>query len=155
MMRTNSLSRKIEEKLLTYNIPYKIYGGFKFFERKEVKDTAAYLYIIANPNDTEAVARMLAFPKKGIGDVSIAQIINTAKDHSVSLMDVINNASYYGLSGALANKLSTVRDMFADFAAKKDTMPLADFAEYVVKTAGIQEAIGMDTEENETKTISI
>ena len=155
LMRTNSLSRKIEEKLLTYNIPYKIYGGFKFFERKEVKDTAAYLYIIANPNDTEAVARMLAFPKKGIGDVSIAQIISTAKDHSVSLMDAINNATYYGLSGALANKLSAVRDMFADFAAKKDTMPLADFAEYVVKTAGIQEAIGMDTEENETKCANV
>ena len=155
LMRTNSLSRKIEEKLLTYNIPYKIYGGFKFFERKEVKDTAAYLYIIANPNDTEAVARMLAFPKKGIGDVSISQIINTAKENNVSLMDVINNATYYGLPGALANKLSLVRDMFSDFNAKKDTMPLDEFAEYVVKKAGIQEAIGMDTEENETKCANV
>ena len=151
LMRTNSLSRKVEEKLLTYNIPYKIYGGFKFFERKEVKDTAAYLYIIANPNDTEAVARMLAFPKKGIGDVSIAQIISTAKDNDVSLMDVINNASGYGLSGALANKLSAVRDMFDDFNKQKEAMPLDEFAEYVVKKAGIKEAIGMDTEENETK----
>ena len=155
LMRTNSLSRKVEEKLLTYNIPYKIYGGFKFFERKEVKDTAAYLYIIANPNDTEAVARMLAFPKKGIGDVSISQIISTAKDNNVSLMDVINNASYYGLSGALANKLSAVRDMFADFAEKKETMPLEEFSEYVVKKAGIKEAIGMDTEENETKCANV
>ena len=155
LMRTNSLSRKVEEKLLTYNIPYKIYGGFKFFERKEVKDTAAYLYIIANPNDTEAVARMLAFPKKGIGDVSISQIISTAKDNNVSLMDVINNASFYGLSGALANKLSAVRDMFADFEVKKETMPLEDFAEYVVKTAGIKESIGMDTEENETKCANV
>lgn len=151
LMRTNSLSRKVEEKLLTYNIPYKIYGGFKFFERKEVKDTAAYLYIIANPNDTEAVARMLSFPKKGIGDVSIAQIISTAKEHDVSLMDVINNASSYGISSALANKLSAVRDMFADFNNQKESMPLDEFAEYVVKRAGIKEAIGMDTEENETK----
>ena len=155
LMRTNSLSRKVEEKLLTYNIPYKIYGGFKFFERKEVKDTAAYLYIIANPNDTEAVARMLAFPKKGIGDVSISQIINTAKDNDVSLMDVINNATYYGISGALANKLAAVRDMFADFAKQKEIMPLEDFAEYVVKVAGIKEAIGMDTEENETKCANV
>lgn len=155
LMRTNSLSRKVEEKLLTYNIPYKIYGGFKFFERKEVKDTAAYLYIIANPNDTEAVARMLAFPKKGIGDVSIAQIISTAKDNNVSLMDVINNATYYGISGALANKLAAVRDMFADFSVQKEAMPLEDFAEYVVKKAGIKEAIGMDTEENETKCANV
>lgn len=155
LMRTNSLSRKVEEKLLTYNIPYKIYGGFKFFERKEVKDTAAYLYIIANPNDTEAVARMLAFPKKGIGDVSIAQIINISKENNVSLMDVINNATYYGISGALANKLSGVRDMFADFALQKEAMPLEEFAEYVVKKAGIKEAIGMDTEENETKCANV
>ena len=155
LMRTNSLSRKVEEKLLTYNIPYKIYGGFKFFERKEVKDTAAYLYIIANPNDTEAVARMLAFPKKGIGDVSISQIISTAKENDVSLMDVINNATYYGISGALANKLAAVRDMFADFSAQKEVMPLEDFAEYVVKVAGIKEAIGMKTEEDETKCANV
>ncbi len=155
LMRTNSLSRKVEEKLLTYNIPYKIYGGFKFFERKEVKDTAAYLYVIANPNDTEAVARMLAFPKKGIGDVSISQIISTAKDNNVPLMEVINNATRYGLSGALANKLAAVRNMFADFNEKKEVMPLEDFAEYVVKTAGIKEAIGMDSEENETKCANV
>ena len=155
LMRTNSLSRKIEEKLLTYNIPYKIYGGFKFFERKEVKDTAAYLYLIANPNDTEAVTRMLAFPKKGIGDVSIAQIIETAKTNDVSLMDVINNATYYGISGALANKLAVVRDLFADFNAQKDAMPLEDFVEYVIKQAGIKEAIGMKTEEDETKCANV
>lgn len=155
LMRTNSLSRKVEEKLLTYNIPYKIYGGFKFFERKEVKDTAAYLYIIANPNDTEAVARMLAFPKKGIGDVSISQIISTAKENGVSLMDVINNATYYGISGALANKLAAVRDMFADFEKQKETMPLDEFVEYLIKRVGIKEAIGMKTEEDETKCANI
>ena len=155
LMRTNSLSRKVEEKLLTYNIPYKIYGGFKFFERKEVKDTAAYFYLIANPNDSEAATRMLAFPKKGIGDVSISQIIETAKTNSVSLMDVINNASYYGISGALANKLAAVRDLFADLNAQKEIMPLEDFAEYVIKTVGIKEAIGMKTEEDETKCANV
>ena len=155
LMRTNSLSRKVEEKLLTYNIPYKIFGGFKFFERKEVKDTAAYFYLIANPNDTEAVTRMLAFPKKGIGDVSIAQIIETAKTHNVSLMDVINNAIYYGLGGALANKLASVRDLFADLNSHKDVMPFEEFAEYVVKTVGIKEAIGMKTEEDETKCANV
>ena len=155
LMRTNSLSRKVEEKLLTYNIPYKVYGGFKFFERKEVKDTAAYLYLIANPNDTEAVTRMLAFPKKGIGDVSISQIIETAKNNNVSLMDVINNAAYYGISGALANKLASVRDLFADLNAQKEVMPLEDFVEYVIKSVGIKEAIGMKTEEDETKCANV
>ena len=70
-------------------------------------------------------------------------------------MDVINNATYYGISGALANKLAAVRDMFADFDKQKDVMPFEDFAEYVVKVAGIKEAIGMDTEENETKCANV
>ncbi len=155
LMRTNSLSRKVEEKLLTYNIPYKVYGGFKFFERKEIKDTAAYLYLIANPNDTEAVARMLAFPKKGIGDVSISQIIDRAKTFEVPLMDIINNAEYYGISGALANKLASVRDLFADLNAQKEVMPLDELVEYVIKRAGIKEAIGMKTEEDETKCANV
>ena len=155
LMRVNSLSRKIEEKLLTYNIPYKVYGGFKFFERKEVKDTAAYLYLIANPNDSEAAARMLSFPKKGIGDVSIAQIIEKANENQVSLMDIINNASEYGITGALANKLATVRDLFADLNAQKDAMPLEDFAEYLISRVGIKEAIGMKTEEDETKCANV
>lgn len=155
LMRTNSLSRKIEEKLLTYNIPYKIYGGFKFFERKEVKDTAAYLYLIANPNDTEAAVRMLSFPKKGIGDVSVAQIIEKAKENSVSIMDIINNAAYYGIAGALANKLAAVRDLFLDLNEQKETLPLFEFADYLVKRVGIKEAIGMKTEEDETKCANV
>ena len=155
LMRTNSLSRKVEEKLLTYNIPYKVYGGFKFFERKEVKDTAAYLYLVANPNDSEAVARMLAFPKKGIGDVSITQIIERAKTFSVSLMDVINNAEYYGITGALSSKLASVRDLFADLNAQKDVMPIDEFVEYLVKRVGIKEAIGIKTEEDETKCANV
>ena len=155
LMRTNSLSRKVEEKLLTYNIPYKIYGGYKFFERKEVKDTAAYLYLISNPNDTEAAVRMLSFPKKGIGDVSIAQIIEKSKTHNVSIMDIINNAESYGISGALANKLISVRDLFEDLNVQKDVMPLEEFASYLVKRVGIKEAIGIKTEEDETKCANV
>lgn len=155
LMRVNSLSRKIEEKLLTYNIPYKVYGGFKFFERKEVKDTASYLYLIANPNDSEAVSRMLAFPKKGIGDVSIAQIIEKSKIYNVSLMEIINNANNYGIGGALANKLASVSELFADLNEQKEVMPLEEFAEYMVKRVGIKEAIGMKTEEDETKCANV
>ena len=70
-------------------------------------------------------------------------------------MDVINNATYYGISGALANKLAVVRDLFADFNAQKDAMPLEDFVEYVIKQAGIKEAIGMKTEEDETKCANV
>ena len=155
LMRVNSLSRKVEEKLLTYNIPYKVYGGYKFFERKEIKDTSAYLYLIANPSDTEATMRMLSFPKKGIGDVSIAHIAEVAQANSVSMMDVIMNAENYGISGALANKLSTVRDLFVDLTTQKDVMELEEFANYLVKRVGIKEAIGSKTEDDLNKCLNV
>ena len=155
LMRVNSLSRKIEEKLLTYNIPYKVYGGYKFFERKEIKDTSAYLYLIANPTDTEATIRMLGFPKKGIGDVSITQISDIATQNGVSMMDVIMNASHYGVSGALAGKLDSVRDMFNDLNKQKDAMPLDEFADYLIKRVGIKEALGHDTDEEINKCLNV
>lgn len=65
-MRVNALSRVLEEKLITYGVPYKVYGGFKFFERKEVKDTIAYLKIISNPADDDAFIRVLGFPKRAL-----------------------------------------------------------------------------------------
>lgn len=155
LMRVNSLSRILEEKLLTYNIPYKVYGGYKFFERKEIKDTTSYLYLLANPSDTEATIRMLSFPKKGIGDVSIAQIKETAEQNNVSMMEIIENADQYGISGALANKLANVRELFADLNKNKETMPLEDFASYLVSKVGIKEAIGTKTEDDENKCLNV
>ena len=155
LMRVNSLSRILEEKLLTYNIPYKVYGGYKFFERKEIKDTTSYLYLLANPSDTEATIRMLSFPKKGIGDVSIAQIKETAEENNVSMMDIIENADQYGIPRALANKLSGVKELFADLNKNKDAMPLEDFASYLVSKVGIKEAIGTKTEDDENKCLNV
>lgn len=155
LMRVNSLSRILEEKLLTYNIPYRVYGGFKFFERKEIKDTTAYLYLIANSDDTEAATRMLGFPKKGIGDVSIAEINEISKKNGVSLMQVICNAETYGISGSLLKKLNCIRDLFVDLNEKKEAMELVEFVDYVIKKVGIKEAIGSKTEEDENKCLNV
>ncbi len=155
LMRVNSLSRILEEKLLTYNIPYRVYGGFKFFERKEIKDTTSYLYLVANPNDTEATNRMLAFPKKGIGDVSIGQIHSLAEKNNVSMMDVIMNAEKYSISGALQTKLNSVRDLFNDLNSQKEVMPLEDFVDYLIKRVGIKEAIGNKTEDDINKCMNV
>ncbi len=155
LMRVNSLSRILEEKLLTYNIPYKVYGGFKFFERKEIKDTTAYLYLVANPNDTEATNRMLSFPKKGIGDVSIGQIHALAIQNDVSMMEIIMNAEKYGITGSLQTKLNSVRDLFNDLISQKEVMPIEDFVEYVIKRVGIKEAIGTKTEDDINKCMNI
>lgn len=151
LMRINSLSRILEEKLLTYNIPYKVYGGFKFFERKEIKDTTSYLYLLTNPNDTEATIRMLGFPKKGIGETSIEQINTLANENDVSMMEIIKNPEKYGVAKALSNKLTPVRELFETLLEQKDVMPLEDYVDFVIKTVGIKEAIGTKTEEDETK----
>ncbi len=155
LMRVNSMSRIIEEKLLTYNIPYRVYGGFKFFERKEIKDTTAYLYLLVNPNDSEAVSRMLAFPKKGVGDASLAQIREIASANNVPLMTVICNAESYGIKTSLAVKLNSIRDLFADLSEKLEAMELDEFATYLIKKVGIKEAIGTKTDDDLNKCMNI
>lgn len=155
LMRVNSLSRIIEEKLLTYNIPYRVYGGYKFFERKEIKDTTAYLYLIENPNDTEATLRMLSFPKKGIGDVSISNLIEIAENNNISVLNLIMNAEKYGVSGSLLSKLKPIQDLFNDLNEKKEAMDLNEFVEYLIKRVGIKEAIGTKTEDDLNKCLNI
>ena len=155
LMRVNSLSRIIEEKLLTYNIPYRVYGGYKFFERKEIKDTTAYLYLIENPNDTEATLRMLSFPKKGIGDVSISNLIEIAENNNISVLNLIMNAEKYGVSSSLLSKLKTIQDLFNDLNEKKEAMDLNEFVEYLIKRVGIKEAIGTKTEDDLNKCLNI
>lgn len=155
LMRVNSLSRIIEEKLLTYNILYRVYGGYKFFERKEIKDTTAYLYLIENPNDTEATLRMLSFPKKGIGDVTISNLIEIAENNNISVLNLIMNAEKYGVSGSLLSKLKTIQDLFNDLNEKKEAMDLNEFVEYLIKRVGIKEAIGTKTEDDLNKCLNI
>ncbi len=155
LMRVNSLSRILEEKLLTYNIPYKVYGGHKFFERKEIKDTTSYLYLLANPNDKEATIRMLGFPKKGIGDTSIANLIEVAEENNASIMDIIDNPMKFNVTGALANKLAPVKELFDDLNKQKEVMPLEDFVIYMIKKIGIKEAIGTKTEEDENRCLNV
>ena len=155
LMRVNSMSRVLEEKFLSYNIPYKLYGGYKFFERKEIKDTTAYLYLISNPKDTEATNRMLGFPKKGIGDVSISQIHALAESNGVSEMEVICNAEKYGISGSLKTKLNTIKDSFDELNKLKDELPLEEFVIELIKKVGIKEAIGNKTEDDINKCMNV
>lgn len=153
LMRVNALSRLVEEKLLMYNIPYKVYGGHKFFERKEIKDTVAYLKLLSNPKDDEAALRMLGFPKKGIGDVALASILEIAEIHGCSIMDVIMHPEY--TQGVLAKKLEQVRILFEDLIAKKEILPLYELTEYVINRVGIKEAIGKKTEEDENRQLNV
>ena len=153
LMRVNALSRAVEEKLITYGVPYKVYGGFKFFERKEIKDTISYLRLLSNPKDDEATRRMLVFPKKGIGDVKISELEVTAESEGVSLFECAMNS--ISLSTALTNALMPVRTMFKSLQEKKEQMGLYDFVAEMVKIVGIKEAIGDKTDEDLNKQLNV
>lgn len=152
LMRVNSLSRIVEEKMLTYGVPYKLYGGFKFFERKEIKDVVAYLRLMHNPQDDEATRRMLAFPKKGIGDSTIAQIAVTAEAYGKSMFDCIIEGLIVGSAG---KKLEPVKAMLIDLKEKCECMPLYEYVEYVINTVDFKGAIGDKTDEDINKQMNI
>jgi len=152
LMRVNALSRAVEEKMITYGVPYKLYGGFKFFERKEIKDIIAYLRLIHNPQDDEATRRMLAFPKKGIGDATIAQISMVAEEEGKSMYDTIINSLIPGSAG---KKLETVKSLLLDLKEKADTMPLYEFVEYMINKVDFKGAIGDKTDEDVNKQMNV
>ena len=151
-MRVNSQSRILEEKFITYGIPYRLYGGFKFFERKEIKDITAYLRLIHNPYDDEATRRMLAFPKKGIGDSTVAQLEVLAEDNGVSLYNLIVGDF---LEGAIKKKLEPVKELMLDLKDKADKMPLYEFVEYAINKVDFKGAIGDKSDEDQNKQMNV
>lgn len=152
LMRVNAMSRVIEEKMITYGVPYKLYGGYKFFERKEIKDVIAYLRLIHNPQDDEATRRMLAFPKKGIGDATIAQIAVTAEENNTSMYNCIVSSL---LTGAAGKKLEPIKNLLLELKEKCELMPLYEFVQYVIDRVDFKGAIGNKTDEDTNKQLNI
>lgn len=117
LYRTNAQSRILEESLRKRNIPYRIYGGLSFYQRKEIKDAIAYFRLSINPNDDEALKRIINYPARGIGETTINKITRCALDNRISIWEVINNLSQYevGINSGTAKKLTAFRDMIASF----------------------------------------
>lgn len=117
LYRTNSQSRSFEECMRKMEIPYRIYGGLSFYQRKEIKDLVAYFRVVVNPDDEEALRRIINYPTRGIGDTTVNKIINAANSKGESLWTIITNAGAYGLDvnrGTL-KKLETFRDLIAEW----------------------------------------
>lgn len=100
LYRTNAQSRAFEESLRRMNIPYHIYGGISFYQRKEIKDFVGYLRILVNPNDEESLKRIINYPARGIGKTSVDRAILAANTHNISMWEVLENAAQYGYKGA-------------------------------------------------------
>ncbi len=151
LYRTNAQSRIFEEALRKRSIPYRIYGGLSFYQRKEIKDVIAYFRLAVNPSDEEAFKRVVNYPARGIGDTTVNKIIASAFDAGVSLWDVICNPMQYRLDvnkGTLA-KLQGFRSMIEGFialAAQKDAYAVG---QEIISTSGIMKEIYQDrTPEN-------
>lgn len=146
LYRTNNQSRSIEEALRRKNIPYKIYGGLSFYQRKEVKDMLAYFRVIINPNDEESLKRIINYPTRGIGNTTIDKIAIAAVNHEKSLWEIITNINYYpvDINNGTKNKLAQFIDMITSFQIQLKTKNAYDLGHEVASTSGILKELFSD-----------
>jgi len=139
LYRTNAQSRIFEEALRKINIPYRIYGGLSFYQRKEVKDVIAYMRLITNPNDEEAFKRVINYPARGIGDTTLNKIISAASLQGVSLWEVLSRPLDYNLNinSGTAKKLEGFRSLMDKFAVDNLTKNAYELGSGLVRQTGL------------------
>ncbi|NDP20582.1 MAG: UvrD-helicase domain-containing protein [Paludibacter sp.] len=139
LYRTNSQSRVMEEALRKQTIPYRIYGGLSFYQRKEIKDVIAYCRLVCNPNDEEALKRIINYPARGIGDTTVNKLIECSQLHAVSAWEVLTDMLKYNLpvNAGTANKLAQFRSMIDVFAEQVTIQSAYDLANSIIKVSGV------------------
>ena len=136
LYRTNAQSRSMEEALRKLNIPYKIYGGLSFYQRKEIKDLIAYFRLTFNPNDEEALKRVINYPRRAIGDTTVDKIILSADQNSVTPFEVVINPSKY-LDGRSSNAVGNFGTMIQSFQVITKTLSAYDAALHIAQHSGL------------------
>jgi len=151
LYRMNAQSRAIEDILRRENIPYKIIGGLKFYERKEIKDAIAYLRLIYNPSDNLSLKRIINEPKRGVGKTSIDNIAKIAEDTNVSMYEIIKNAADYGLNRVFVNTREFV-EQIEYLISKKDELKISELIKETLNKTGYTKALeNENTVEAETR----
>ena len=143
LYRTNAQSRSFEEEFRKQGIPYRIYGGLSFYQRKEIKDIIAYFRLVANPDDEEAIRRIINYPARGIGATTVIKVAACAHENHVSIWEVIGEAAHYGLNvnkGTLT-KLENFRLLISSFIDRSHTLDVYALGDAIIKEAGISEDI--------------
>lgn len=139
LYRTNAQSRAIEEALRKRNLPYKVFGGTSFFQRKEIKDLVAYLRILVNPNDEEALLRIINYPKRGIGQTTINKLMIVASESEKPIFEILENIHQYaakaGLNAATVYKLNEFTIMIKSFMTMLNDHDVYEVSMHVAKTA--------------------
>lgn len=139
LYRTNAQSRVFEEAMRKRSMPYRIYGGLSFYQRKEIKDVIAYFRLVVNPNDEEAFKRIINYPARGIGDMTVGKIITAATEHKVSLWAVLCEPLTYGLNfnKGTASKLQGFRDLIAGFIENASEKNAYEIGTDIIRQSGI------------------
>ena len=143
LYRTNSQSRSFEEQMRKDGIPYRIYGGLSFYQRKEIKDVIAYFRLIANPNDEEAFKRIINYPARGIGDTTVGKIIQTAQRYGVSLWQVIKEPVLFPMdvSKGTMTKIQNFRELIEGWIARLQTEDAYTLGHDIIMSSGISKDI--------------
>jgi DNA helicase II / ATP-dependent DNA helicase PcrA len=137
LYRTNAQSRSFEEALRKNNIPYRIYGGTSFYQRKEIKDLLAYLKLVVNPNDEEALKRIINYPARKIGNTTIEKLVYTANQNELSMWEVIQKINLFPDFGAATAHLKNFYMLMSNFQTMQATKNAYEVAEYVAKNSGL------------------
>ena len=151
LYRTNAQSRSFEEEFRRQGIPYRIYGGLSFYQRKEIKDIIAYFRLVANPDDEEAIKRIINYPARGIGATTVMKIADCAHQNQVSFWEVIGEPAHYGLNvnkGTLT-KLDNFRLLISSFIERSHTTDVYELGDAIIKESGISQdiMIGRDADD--------
>lgn len=154
-MRINALSRAFEQEFTKYGIPYRIYGGFRFFERKEIKDLLAYVKVVVNPRDDESFIRAVTTPKRGIGEKSISELREYAVARGLGMRECLEDLTFAGFSSGTVNKFlnfKTLLDEFSVFATENDS---AKLLKHIIETTSFNELFAEKTEENRARIMNV
>ena len=143
LYRTNAQRRSFEEEFRKQGIPYRIYGGLSFYQRKEIKDIIAYFRLVANPDDEEAIKRIINYPARGIGATTVLKIADCAHQNQVSFWEVIGAPEQYGLAvnKGTMNKLETFRLLISSFIERAQTTDVYELGDAIIKESGISQDI--------------
>lgn len=143
LYRTNAQSRSFEEEFRKQGIPYRIYGGLSFYQRKEIKDIIAYFRLVANPDDEEAFKRIINYPARGIGATTVTKIADCAHQNRVSFWEVIGNVEHYGLNvnKGTQTKLENFRLLISSFIDRSHTLDVYELGDAIIRESRISEDI--------------
>lgn len=143
LYRTNAQSRSFEEEFRKQGIPYRIYGGLSFYQRKEIKDIIAYFRLVANPDDEEAFKRVINYPARGIGATTVMKIADCAHQNQVSFWEVIGNIEHYGLNvnKGTQTKLENFRLLISSFIDRSHTLDVYELGDAIIRESRISEDI--------------